>query len=109
MSKHKHHRHSRRITPLKIVGLFAGIALIIGVIYFANGLDKTTYYRAPSFYNDEEIEMVRTVYVCNNKESKVYHRFTNCAVLENCTDAIKEVMLRDAEASGKRECSKCRE
>lgn len=51
---------------------------------------------------------VNTVYICDSKNSEVYHSSKTCKGIEKCTHQIKEVSLEDAVNTYKRRpCKIC--
>jgi hypothetical protein len=106
----QHHHHKRKIKPLQVIALLGGIVLLVAIIRISNRWDDKQYYHAPSWNTDlTDAEAARTVFICDNKESRLYHRYTNCEELEKCTAAVKDITVSDAETMGRTECGKCRE
>ena len=94
---------------MQVIALLGGIVLLVVIVRISNRWDDTQYYKAPSLNTTTDAEAAHTVFICDNRESKLYHRYTNCEELEKCTAVVKDITLSDAETMGRTECGKCRE
>lgn len=97
----------------KIIALVVGI-IVAGLVVIASGnLDTTRdidYMKQELPENTTAIAADnRTIYICNNPESKLYHRYKDCEELQKCINEIAEAKIADAEAADRVLCSICNE
>ena len=49
----------------------------------------------------------QVVYVCNNDESILFHRYSGCQKLNSCNGDVISVTKRQARLNGRRKCPVC--
>ena len=102
------------ISKKKLTGLAIGLVLLVVIIRISNGWDTTRdidYLKQPTITEQEATitETNRTVFICDNPQSHLYHFYRDCEELHQCNNKVVETKLSAAEDMDRKPCDKCAE
>ena len=92
--------------------LLLGLVVFLVIVRISNSWDTTRdieYLQPPQPVEHTPQQLRRTVYICDNRNARLYHFYTDCDELAKCTDKVLDLPLGVAEEMGREACTTCKD